>query len=433
MNEFAHKMDTFLDGYCSRYRYSGILRVTRQDQILYQRCMGYSDWEAKIPMEMNHHFTLYSLSKPFCAIGLLLLVDQGLVSLDAHPSEYVPEACKFDSRVTIRSMLNHTSGMPDFGTHASTLGIPEVNWYGRARELMNAVSAFSREFEPETATQYANVNFTLAALIIENVSGMHYGDYMCRNVFEPLGMKHAYVDYPGKFVTGRAVGYDFSGDHLIRADADVSWMLGAGDILATVDDVYCLNRAVKYQKLLKPETWKQVLTTSPVNNFGFGCTVTNWHGKKRITHNGGHVGFRTLHIQLPDDDFDIILLSNCGFGDSRNSISEAVYKAFYGSSDVESQRIEMDAGYIREIVSVGHDDTSIYKLSAEKEASWLGEYEKLSLRKHEFGYAIEMRNGQLILCDYIGNGVFENRYIDERYRVLEEAGIVTLMGSRKLP
>ena len=127
-------------------------------------------------------------------------------------------------------------------------------------------------------------------------------------------------------------------------------MFGAGDIVGTLDDVYCLNKAIKHRLLLKDETWKEVLSPSPINNMGMGCTVSDWHGKQRITHNGGHLGFRTLHIQLPEDDFDLIFLSNSGFGDARWDISEMVYRAFYGDEDTigesTGETVEMDKGYI---------------------------------------------------------------------------------------
>ena len=77
-----------------------------------------------------------------------------------------------------------------------------------------------------------------------------------------------------------------------------------------------------------------------------GCTVSTWHGKKRITQNGGHTGFRTLHIQLPEDDFDIILLSNSGFGEARADLSEMIFEHFYCDSRIDSHTVEMDKGYI---------------------------------------------------------------------------------------
>ena len=80
---------------------------------------------------------------------------------------------------------------------------------------------------------------------------------------------------------------------------------------------------------------------------GMGCTVSTWHGRHRITHIGGHTGFRTLHIQLPEDDFDLILLSNTGYGDARNAFSEAIHEMWYGNGNGESSVIEMDKGYAK--------------------------------------------------------------------------------------
>ena len=432
MIEFQNKIDHFIDRYCEQYHYSGVLRITHRDQVLYERSMGYADWEKKIPMDLNCHFTMYSLSKPFCAIGLLLLVDQGLVSLDAHPAVYVPEAAGFDSRVTIRNMLLHSSGMPDFGKYMRELDIPNTNWYGKARELVLADAKFPQEFVPGTNTQYANINFTLAALVIENVTGMDYADYMRERVFEPLGMLNTLVDRPGLNIADRAVGHDYSGDRILRKDCDVSWMLGAGDVLSTVDDVYQLNLAIKHQKLLKPDTWQQVLTPSPLSQFGFGCSVTQWHGKKRITHNGGHQGFRTLHIQLPEDDFDIILLSNCGFGDSRNTISEAIYAAFYGEDGSGTQTVEMDAGYIQAFEAASGYEHSPIRLTEEEASNWLGIYEGLTLTEESDSYRIRMNTGREMICDYFGNGLFANRFVDERYRVICSKGEVMLLGNRKI-
>jgi len=110
--------------------------------------------------------------------------------------------------------------------------------------------------------------------------------------------------------------------------------------------VYCLNLAIKHQKLLTPETWKEVLTPSPLNQMGMGCTVIPWNGHPRVVHNGGHRGFRTLHVQLWEEDLDIILLSNYGFGDARGAFSEAILTAFFESDAAPTEPVKMDTGYI---------------------------------------------------------------------------------------
>ena len=311
-------LDSFIDAYTEANGNTGSLRVTLKDRIVYERTIG----EGITPSSM---FTFYSLSKPFCAIGLLLLRDKGLVDLDSHPGRYVGGASGFDSRVTIRQMLHHTSGLPDFAR------IPDFDDSdGDVRKNLSALSKYPMEFEPGTSALYSNINFNLCAMIIENVAGMPYAEYMKRELFDPIGMKTAAVDREGLEISGRVQGYEQDGEKIVPASRTMRWMVGAGDIIGTVDDAYCLNRAIKCRMLLKSVTWDEVLDPSPLNSMGMGCTVGIWHGRRRITHNGGHIGFRTLHIQLPEDDFDIVYLSNSGWGNSRNDYAEAIYSAFYG-------------------------------------------------------------------------------------------------------
>lgn len=182
---------------------------------------------------------------------------------------------------------------------------------------------------------------------MENLSSLSYAEYMKKAVFEPLGMKTALVDNEALQIPNRVQGYVLVDDQVLPTEKSHDWMLGGGDLVGTVDDVYALNRALKHKLLLKPETWVEVLTPSPLNSKGLGCTVTQWHGKTRITHNGGHLGFRTYHVHLPEDDFDIIILSNCGFHNpGRSDISEMIYNAFFDETATAEKPLEMDTGYI---------------------------------------------------------------------------------------
>ncbi|MBE6931175.1 MAG: beta-lactamase family protein [Ruminococcaceae bacterium] len=333
--------------YCDREQISMTLRVTRCDRIEYELSCGYADLASKTPFDRHSMFSFYSLSKPFCAIGLLKLRDRGLVDIDAHPSKYLPEAKGFDERVTIRHLLHHTSGLPDFEQCTEFCSTHKPGYARFARAHLRELSALPSCFAPGTSARYANVNFVIPALIVENITGLPYSEYMKREVFDPLGMNCAVVDDEGRVIPNRVKCYELDGDHPVEVNRSLDWMLGAGDIVGTVDDVYCLNRAIKHRLLLRPETWQEVLTPSPLNGMGMGCTVGEWHGAMRIQHNGGHTGFRTLHIQIPADDFDIILLSNSGYGSARPDLSSMVHDAFYGSSN--APLAPMDTGYIKSV------------------------------------------------------------------------------------
>ena len=332
--------------YCEENHIFGVLRVTVNGVVRHAQTMGYADLAKRIPFTKDSMFSFYSLSKPFCAIALLKLVDKGLVDLDGHPGKYVPEAVGFDSRLTIRHILTHTSGLPDFEQNKEFAAKFAPGYAKFTRKHLKALTEYPSYFVPGTGAMYANINFVLCALIVENVSGIPYAQYMKKEIFEPLGMRAAVVDNEELLIPHRVKGYELENDTLIEVKKSYDWMFGAGDIVGTVDDVYCLNMAIKNCSLLSKETWEALLTPSPLNQMGMGCTVSNWHGKKRITHNGGHIGFRTLHIQLPEDDFDIILLSNSGFGEARGDLAEIIFEHFYRNTGNDSQTIEMDKGYI---------------------------------------------------------------------------------------
>lgn len=336
-----------IDRYCEENQIFGSLRITRRDEILYRHTMGYANRESQMPFTDESMFTLYSLSKPFCAIGILRLADRGLVDIDSHPSRYLPEAATFDSRVTLRHMLHHVSGLPDFYLYPD-FGEPYP--IDDPKEMRAQIQRFAKAapqlFAPNTDAKYANINYYLPALIIENVTDMAYEDYMKQEVFAPLGLASAVVERQPMTIPHRVQGYALENGKPVAIEKSFEWMLGAGDIVATVDDVYRLNHAVKHRRLLKEETWAQVLTPSPLNAMGLGCTIKNWHGKLRVTHNGGHTGFRTYHIHILEDDLDIILLSNSGYGTAREYLGELVYDFCYHDGTLAGEQNEMDKGYI---------------------------------------------------------------------------------------
>ncbi len=440
---FAEKMDQYLDKYCELYKLSGIFRVTHKDEIIYQRCIGYADIEHKVPFDNSTVFTLYSMSKPFCVFAIMTLVDKGLISIHDHPGKYLPEVAGADSRITIRHLMNHTSGLRDFNQERAY----EATFVNAYRPNLRAHVAhmvkLPLNFEPGTATRYTNINFTILALIVENVSGMAYRDYMLQNVFTPMGLKHAQVDQLELLADHRARGYDIDGDNFIPADRlNPNSFLGAGDIIADIEDVYCLNTAMKHQKLLSPERWAEILTPSDVGVFGLGCQVWDWHGKKRIQHNGGSRGFRTLHVWLPEDDLDIILLSNTGFGDARWSLTNAVYTAFYGDETVEAEATNMDFIESVRILPEGFlpRRKPAITLTAEQEARILGTYSYSNgdpdsyLTKREDGtYCIHSQGWQKLYCYPVSETVLASCNLDEAHKLeFTEDGRVLLDGMTKI-
>ncbi|MBQ4517993.1 MAG: beta-lactamase family protein [Clostridia bacterium] len=343
---FYARIENFVENYYKKNQNSGFLRLTVKDEIIYEKALGYANIEKGLAVTEKSLFTLYSLSKPFCAIGLLKLKDEQLIDIDKHPGTYLPEAKGLHKDITIRHLLNHTSGLPDFDQHTDFRQKYHGETSEQLKEQLTLIAEKEMLFAPGTNGIYTNINFIICALIIENVTGMAYADYMKTNVFETLGMFHTQVDNKHLSIADRVQGYCKKDGNIVPIHRVDEWVLGCADIISNVNDIYCLNKAIKHQLILKPETWKEVLTPSPLNSMGFGCTVSEWHGKTRITHGGGWEGFRTLHIQVPEDDFDIIFLSNSAWGNARDHFAEELYEAYFCDDTDKGDVVKMDVGYI---------------------------------------------------------------------------------------
>ena len=435
---FAEKMDAYMDAYAELYLFSGMLRVTHRDQIIYQRNVGYADFEHKTPFTEKSLFTLYSISKQFCAIGALLLYDRGLLDLDVHPSRYLPEVAGAHPELTVRHLLHHTSGLCDLA------GTESLKYRSADKpDMRQAVAYFAslpHQFQPGTQCQYCNINFTILALIIENLSGMAYADYIARYVFAPLGMKTARVDDNKLVLEDRVRGYDFNGPDLVSTSRlPPRFGIGAADVIATVDDVYRLNHAIKHRLLLKPATWQLLLTPSALGPYAMGCQVAQWHGKTRIQQNGGHNGFRTLHIYVPEDDLDIILLSNTGFGIARGSVVDAIHTAFYGEAGGTTKADSMDTGYIEGVyrpVPEGFMPARrpAIELTPQQEADFLGRYADAELTRQPDGtYCFLMGGSKRVCCYPIAPDMMTDMYIDASYRLTQtKDGQFHFLGRAKL-
>ena len=339
-------LDKKIEQYCAEKHVTCVVRVTIKDKIVYEKPVGYADNEKKIPFTNNSVFTFYSMTKQLTTFGIMKLKDKGLLSLSDHPSKYVPEAKKLNKNITIENLLRHESGIPDFLFEKSFAEKYAPGTPDKIREHLSLISEYPQYFEPKKGFRYSNVNFSICALIIETLSGKAFKDYMKEEVFEPLGMKTALVDEVGLFVENRVMGHAVIDGEFKAVGKSLNWMFGAGDVIGTIDDVYCLNKAIKNKLLVSEESWKEILTGSPLSDMGMGCYLSDWHGKFCVSHTGGHVGFRLYHAQVLQDDFDWIIMSNSESPTSRHDISEIIHEFFYGEDGKDQKRLAMDAGYI---------------------------------------------------------------------------------------
>lgn len=338
----SEKFGAWLADYAEKTEFSGNLLISHKGKTIFESSIGYANREQKIPLQMESKFRYYSLSKPFTAIAIMLLWEQGLVDLEAHPSRYLPYTKGLDSRITLRMLLQHTSGLKEITT-------PEFSEVPGKPDFAAAIAELAKQpldFAPGTGENYRNTGFVIASLIVEELSGMPFHQFLLENVFKPFGMEGACCELVDASIEGLVTGYEKEDGVIVPGRyLNMTSFMGSAYVVGSVYDLQRFYRAIQEKRLLKSETWESIFTRSEVGQFGLGCIVFSWDGRLTYQNNGGHVGFRTIHRLLPDEDFDIILLSNTAWGDARTDIMNAVHKFYLDGTSADLFQPEMDKGF----------------------------------------------------------------------------------------
>jgi D-alanyl-D-alanine carboxypeptidase len=289
--------------------------VARDGQVLMRKAYGAASVELGVPLRPEHVFRLGSITKQFTAVAVLMLVDEGKVSLDDEITRFFPDYPTQGRRITVEHLLTHTSGIQSY------TGMPTF-MAGARRDLTPAelIAVFRdqpMEFAPGEGWNYNNSGYALLGGIIEKVSGMSYADFIRTRIFEPLGMRNSYYETANAIIPGRVSGYDRTPEGIIRVANWVSMTqpYAAGSLISTVDDQLVWQRAVAEGRMLKPETWRRAFSPYRLNDgrnsgYGYGWFVGEAAGRPSIEHGGDINGFSSNGLWIPSERLHVIVLSN---------------------------------------------------------------------------------------------------------------------------
>src|SRR5881392_3904801 len=305
------RMDAYVRRYADADFFSGVVRVTKGDRIIYENAFGYADRACQVPNSLQTRFQIASLSKPMTATAILVLAEEGKLSLQDKLSKFVPDFPNGD-KITVEELLTHYSGLGDASAQ------PDYNEWSRFPQmtapLVERAKKIPRQSEPGTTYFYSNSNYHILAFLIEKVSGQHYGDFLEQKIFKPAGMtKTAHRARDETIVSNLANGYSPVGVSGFERAPYLDWTskTGNGSIYSTADDLLRFHRGLQNGSLLKPETVKQ--------SYGFerkDRTVGMfWFHRQRFGHrsvyvNGSSPGFKANFERFIDDDATVIVLSN---------------------------------------------------------------------------------------------------------------------------
>jgi CubicO group peptidase (beta-lactamase class C family) len=302
--------------------------IAKDDKIFYRKAFGMANLELKVRMKPENVMNLASITKQFTSVAILILMEQGKISLQDNLLKYIPDFPR-GNEITIRHLLNHTSGVKDYTR------IPELRAKTRLdmapEEIISNFKNLSLEFNPDERYDYCNSGYLLLGYIIENLSGMSYGDFIQKNIFDKLGMKSSYYDDKYKIIPNRANGYQFYEGNYENAEyMSTTFPYAAGSLMSTVDDMFLWSKAIQNNELISEKSKQMAFTNHRLlngkqTNYGFGWAINEIAGISTIEHTGGINGFSTSGIYIPGRNIYSIVLTNIddGKGPETNNIKVA--------------------------------------------------------------------------------------------------------------
>ena len=316
--ELGNRVDALARKMLSRPLAGISVAVAHDGQVVFARGYGMANLEHAVAVTPETVFHIASISKNILAAVVLQLVDEGKLNLDDDVTKYVPEAPTHGRKITVRQLLNHTSGIYSFTS------LPEAEANERLDLTHDHVLALFKDkpldFEPATAWRYNNSAFYMAGMLVERVTKQEYGAYVREHVFRPLGMNSAQLCYARMVVPHLASGYELDRGVLVNT-ALMSWKLpfAAGAICATATDVVKWQAALDSGRVLSASSLKLMraptrLADGTLIDYGLGTRLGTLEGHRVLGHTGGGGGFSAALEAFPDDHLTVVVLVNTGNG-----------------------------------------------------------------------------------------------------------------------
>lgn len=300
--------------------------VSQHGAIVLERAYGMADLEHDVPNRPDTIFEAGSVSKQFTAAAVLLLARDGRLSLDDPIRKYIPEVPDYGTPVTIRQMLQHTSGLRDWGSVEDVAGWPRGTRAYTHAHVLDIVGRQSRlNFGPGTQWSYSNTGYNLAAILVARVSGESFADFTRRRIFEPLGMtRTSWRDDYTRIVKDRAIAYaDLNGS--FHMDMPFENIHGNGGLLTTVGDLLRWNANFAAPKVgdagfVALETTPGRLADGRQHDYAFGLVVQRYRGVPEIRHSGTTASYRAYLSRFPDQHLSVAVLCNAGNSSPRQAL-----------------------------------------------------------------------------------------------------------------
>jgi CubicO group peptidase (beta-lactamase class C family) len=293
-----------------------VVVVVKNGEVVYKKGFGMANLDYGIPISSTSVFDIASVSKQFAGMAIAMLVEEGKIALTDDIRKYIPSLPDFGKKVTVRHLVDHTSGIRDWAAMMGYAGRDFEDIITYQEILRMAEHQKELNFVPGAEYTYSNTGYVLLAKIVEVVTKQKFADWTQTNIFKPLGMTNTHFhDDHQQIVKNRAVSYYRDDSGKLKMLTDNLTALGSSSLFTTADDLtkWLINLekgTVGGPKVLALMRKSGVLNNGKPTNYAFGLASGDYHGLARENHTGGWEGFRTILAHFPEQKFGVIILSN---------------------------------------------------------------------------------------------------------------------------
>lgn len=343
---------------------SATVAVVRDGRLAYAQAYGAARLEPRVPALPSMRYNIGSISKQFAASCILLLQQEGKLSLDDPVARFLPGLTRA-GEVTIRELLSHTSGYQDYWPQDY---VPQLMQRPISTDsIMTRWARRPLDFDPGMRWQYSNTNYVIAGAIVEKVGGMPFFDFLSSRILVPLGMRSAVNSDAGPLPPSDPTGYMSYGiGPLHPAPAEGSgWMFAAGELAMTASDLARWDISMMDRSLLAPASYRQLETEVLLKNgvgtgYGLGVDVGLDAGHRVLSHGGEVSGFTASNRVYPDDRAAIVVLTNQDATTAAGAISQAIGRLLFAVQDATTRAKVAEARRIFEGLQRGTIDRSLF-------------------------------------------------------------------------
>jgi CubicO group peptidase (beta-lactamase class C family) len=286
-------------------------------------------------------YSVGSISKQFTAAAILLLAEEGKLSLDDPVSRFVPNLTR-GNEVTIRELLSHTSGYQDYWPQDYVM--PSMLERVTADKILDLWARKPLDFDPGTQWQYSNTNFVIAGLIVEKASGKPLLQFLSERIFTPLGMKSVMNIDQERLTETDATGYMRYGIGPLRPSPKEGkgWLFAAGELAMPAADLAKWDISIINQTVLKPASYavmerETILKNGLGTHYGLGVTVRNELGQRAIEHGGEVSGFTASNMVFPDSRTAVVVLTNEDAVPASGDLAKKIAALLFRGADAAKQ------------------------------------------------------------------------------------------------